>query len=145
MSQTGNAAGKKIVKGAECGRERLCSIFWGRKPLGVLTHVRFKRWGEGQIGISISVLCILPRFHGSRAIKSLSGEKSRHTHICSHISGEMTSINCPDEETAFQDAIYLLHLQTHLIYKKMRPLSRWLVTPRRCKNTPVYYCVFLYY
>ncbi len=30
----------------------------------------------------------------------------------------MTSINCPDEETAFQDAIYLLHLQTHLIYKK---------------------------
>ncbi len=76
-------------------------FFGGRNSLGVLTHVRFKC-----LGLAYLFLYYVS-FHVSKAPEpnSLSGKKV-DIHICSHIPSEMTSINCPDEETAFQDAIY---------------------------------------
>ena len=56
---------KKFVKGGpNVVGKKLYSIFWGEKFLGCLNSRTFQVFG---IGISISVLCIIPRFQGSRA------------------------------------------------------------------------------
>ncbi len=87
---------------AECGRKKALQYFLGGEIPWVFLLTYVSSVWDWHIYFCIVYHATFPRLQSQIVYL----KKKIDIHICFHIPSEMTSINCPDEETAFQDAIY---------------------------------------